>query len=351
MKTDVLIVGGGVCGVRLAGLLQAHGTSYLLAESRSALGGRVRTQQHQAPVAYADLGPAWVWPHQPRVLSVLRERSVRTFEQYTNGQLVFQDEHGSVRRFDMATMGGSLRIEGGMIRLVEALAAELDPRHCWRDAHLQQLTRTEDGLRARFEDGRVLEARRAVLTLPPRVVAATLTFEPRLSDSLYEAMRAVPTWMAGHAKAVAIYDTPFWRDHGLNGDAVSHCGPLGEVHDASPHDETAGALFGFFSKPASWRRANRETVEDKVRAQLGALFGDVAKRPRALMLVDWADDARVATPADDVLLREHPRYGPLPQPTEPWAGVLQLSGTELAPSEGGYVEGALAAAEHAATIL
>lgn len=351
MRTDVLIVGGGVCGVRLAGLLQAQGRDYVLAESRSTLGGRVRTDRHETPRAYADLGPAWVWPHQPRVLSVLRERSIPTFEQYTKGQLVFQDEHGSVRRFDMATMGGSLRVEGGMIRLVDSLAADLEAPHCWFDAHLHQLERAADGVRARFEDGRMLEARRVVLTLPPRVVAATLAFEPQLPDSTREAMRAIPTWMAGHAKAVAIYDTPLWRASGLNGDAVSHCGPLGELHDASPHDEASGALFGFFARPAPWRRAHRDTLDDKVRAQLVALFGEAAGQPRRLIIVDWAEDSRVATEADEVLLRAHPRYGPLPQPAEAWAGVLHLSGTELAPSEGGYIEGALAAAEHAAAHL
>lgn len=351
MKTRVLIVGGGICGVRLAGLLRDQGTAYVLAESRSTLGGRVRTERHEAPPAYADLGPAWVWPHQPRVLSLLRERSVSTFEQHTQGQLVFQDEHGATRTFDMATMGGSLRIEGGMIRLVESLAEDLDAQHCWLGAHLQKLERTNTGARAHFSDGRTLETERVVLTLPPRVVAATVAFDPELPASLREAMQGVPTWMAGHAKAVAIYDTPFWRDNGLNGDAVSHCGPLGELHDASPHDASAGALFGFFGKPAAWRRANAQTLQDKVRAQLAALFGEEAGSPRHLSIVDWAEDPLVATSADDVLLREHPRYRPLPPPMGRWADVLQLSGTELAATEGGYIEGALAAAAQTANAL
>ncbi len=351
MMTSVLIVGGGVCGVRLSGLLRAQGIASVLAESRSTLGGRVRTAHHDAARTYADLGPAWVWPHQPRVLSLLRERSIPTFEQHTEGQLVFQDEHGGTRAFDMATMGGSLRIEGGMIRVVESLAADLDPQHCWLGAHLQKLERTNTGVRALFSDGRTLEAERVVLTLPPRIVVATVAFAPGLPEPLREALVRVPTWMAGHAKAVAIYEGPFWRDNGFNGDAVSHCGPLGEIHDASPHDGSAGALFGFFGKPASWRRANVDTLQDRVRSQLAALFGDAAGKPCSLSIVDWADDPLVATAADQAMLREHPRYRPLPAPTGRWSEVLYLSGTELAPAEGGYVEGALAAAEHAADLL
>lgn len=351
MMTSVLIVGGGVCGVRLAGLLRARGVSCILAESRSTLGGRVRTERYETPGAYADLGPAWVWPHQPRVLSLLRERSLPTFEQHTAGQLVFQDEHGATRRFDMATMGGSLRIQGGMLRLVESLAEDLDAQHVWLDAHLQRLECTDAGIRASFRDGRTLEVAQVVLTVPPRVVAASVSFEPELAGPLRNAMTAVPTWMAGHAKAVAIYDTPFWREGGLNGDAVSHCGPLGELHDASPHDASAGALFGFFGKPAAWRRAHAATLQDEVRAQLAALFGDAAGRPRTLSIVDWAQDPLVATPADDVVLREHPRYGPLPPTDGRWSSILLFSGTELAPTEGGYIEGALTAAERAADEL
>ncbi|MEM1154111.1 MAG: hypothetical protein AAGI44_08210 [Pseudomonadota bacterium] len=44
----------------------------------------------------------------------------------------------------------------------------------------------------------------------------------------------VPTWMAGQAKVVAVYESPFWRDSGFSGDAMSRKGPLIEIHDASP---------------------------------------------------------------------------------------------------------------------
>lgn len=348
---EVLVVGGGVCGVRLAGLLAARGVPFVLAESRATLGGRVRTERLEDPRGYVDLGPAWVWPHQPRVLDLLRRHGVGTFEQYTRGRLIFQDERGSTRPFDMATMGGSLRIEGGMLGLVEALGAAVDRDACWLGAHLQTLTRTRGGVRASFADGRTLEARQVVLALPPRIAADTLTFEPPLPDPFRQALRRVPTWMAGHAKALAAYDTPWWREHGLNGDAVSHCGPLGELHDASPHDLSCGALFGFFARPAPWRRQYRATLEERVRAQLSTLYGEPAGSPRRLLLLDWAEDPLVATEADEVLLREHPPYGPVREDAGPWAQVLLLSGTETAPTEGGYIEGALAAAEWAAQAL
>ncbi|KFA90172.1 hypothetical protein Q664_29805 [Archangium violaceum Cb vi76] len=51
------------------------------------------------------------------------------------------------------------------------------------------------------------------------------------------------TWMAPHAKYVAVFDEPFWRRLGLSGEARSRVGPLAEVHDASDCGGEA-ALFG-----------------------------------------------------------------------------------------------------------
>ncbi len=342
--SEVLIVGGGVCGVRLAGLLETRNVGYRLAEAREMLGGRVRTAHYDDPPGYADLGPAWVWPHQPRVLALLRELGLPTFEQYTRGDLVFEDRAGRVQRHAMATMGGSLRLEGGLMRLVEGLARRIEPERVWLGAHVQRLERVSDGVEAIFADGRSHRCSQVVLAMPPRIVAETIAFDPPLPAPLRSAMLAVPTWMAAHAKAVAVYDTPWWRTQGLNGDGISHRGPLGELHDATPHDEACGVLFGFFGTDARWRREHRETMGPLVLAQLERLYGEPAGQPRILKVEDWADDPRVALP-DEAAPSAHPTYGPLRADLGPWAEALLLSGTELAAEEGGYIEGALVAAE------
>lgn len=344
--SEVLVVGGGVCGLRLAGLLAEQGIPHRLAEARPTLGGRVRTQRYEDPPGYADLGPAWVWPHQPRILTRLRELGLPTFEQYTAGELVFEDREGRVQRHAMATMGGSLRVEGGLVRLVDALAAKLDASGVWLGAQLQRLERVGDEVEATFGDQRIHRSRRVVLAMPPRIAAETIVFDPPLPALLRKAMLMVPTWMAAHAKAVAVYDTPFWRAAGLNGDAISHRGPLGEIHDATPHDETVGALFGFFGTDARWRRAHRDAAESLVLDQLTRLFGDAASRPRSLIIEDWAEDRHVALP-DEPMPSGHPTYRPLQEHLGPWSSSLVLSGTELASNEGGYLEGALVAAEDA----
>ncbi|CAM5234971.1 hypothetical protein SALBM311S_12482 [Streptomyces alboniger] len=51
--------------------------------------------------------------------------------------------------------------------------------------------------------------------------------------------------MASVGKAIAIYDTPFWRADGLNGQVVSDTGVISSTFDNSPPDASYGALMDF----------------------------------------------------------------------------------------------------------
>ena len=60
---------------------------------------------------------------------------------------------------------------------------------------------------------------------------------------------------------------------------------------------------------------------------------------------DWAYDTLTSTPTDREPLRTHPEYG-LPDAMKGiWDGKLLFAGTEVAGRFGGYLEGALEAAE------
>jgi monoamine oxidase len=110
-------------------------------------------------------------------------------------------------------------------------------------------------------------------------------------------MEAIPTWMASHAKVVAIYERPFWREAGFSGDAMSRHGPLMEIHDASPHESGPYGLFGFVGVPAEARiDANRLRIACV--QQLARLFGPQAGEPIELILKDWAQDGFTASPLD-----------------------------------------------------
>lgn len=97
--------------------------------------------------------------------------------------------------------------------------------------------------------------------------------------------------MAPHAKYLAVYDKPFWREQGLSGEARSARGPMGEIYDASIPGGSA-ALFGFLGVPAAVRRSvPEEALLSHCRAQFARLFGPQAATPQAEFIKDWAQDA------------------------------------------------------------
>jgi monoamine oxidase len=155
---------------------------------------------------------------------------------------------------------------------------------------------------------------------------------------------AIPTWMAGHAKMLAVYERPFWKEQGFSGTASSVVGPLAELHDASAPNGCP-ALFGFLGVTAAERQAiGLEALKTSCLQQLCRLFGPDAGHPLAVFVADWAQDPLTATRADAVLPAGHPHYGPPGGLGSTWSERLAFAGTEMATEFGGYLEGALGAA-------
>lgn len=342
MDTDTLIVGGGLSGLSLAVQLAARGQDFQLVEARDRLGGRILGGTVGA--AHFDLGPAWFWPGQPRMAALVEALGLQTFDQYASGDIMFEDASGQPHRGQgFASMQGSYRLKGGFASLINAMTRQLDAARLRLGTPIMGLARISNGIEARTADGGTITAQRCVLALPPRV-ATRLTFAPALPDQAQSAMAGVPTWMAGQAKAVAVYDRPFWREAGLSGDATSRAGPLIEVHDASPAVGGPFALFGFIgTAPAA--RQSEARLRTQISAQLVRLFGPAAEHHITLLIKDWAFDPCTATELDLQPLYAHPDYGLPAALSGLWDKRLIFAGTEVAPRFGGYLEGALEAAE------
>lgn len=340
---STLIIGGGLSGLALAEQLEARGAPYTLLEARTRFGGRIMTQSHKN--AAFDMGPAWFWPGQPRIAALIERLGLAKFDQFADGVLSYETETGQVQRGQgFSSMQGSWRLEGGLSALTDALAARLPDTKKRLGARVAKLERTTGGIKATLANGETETADRAVLALPPRV-AATIDYHPPLPEASLSTMRKTATWMAGQAKAVAVYDTAFWRQAGLSGDAMSRRGPMVEIHDASPASGGPYALFGFIGVPPHARQ-DEETLRTQLLAQLVRLFGPEAGKPAALFVKDWAFDTRTATQADHAPLSAHPTYALHPSLRNLWEGRMHFAGTEVAPEFGGYLEGALEAAEN-----
>lgn len=343
--TDILIVGAGLTGLAIADALIRAGRNVLVIEGRNRIGGRILT----AAVAGAafDLGPAWFWPGQPRIAALAQRLGLQVFEQFSEGRLVFEGADGAVRRdLNMAPMAGSLRLAGGLSGLTAGLAAEIGGQNIRTGHRLTAISPTNGVITAKIDAGKpmIITADQVILAAPPRLLEASFDFTPHLPAAAKQEMRATPTWMAGHAKIIAIYPRPFWRDAGLNGDAMSHRGPMAEIHDASPADGKVGALFGFVGVPAAGRQ-DKDHLLAAAKAQLASLFGPEALYPTEIILQDWTGEDLTATKDDEIPPTSHPAYGPISSLLNLWGGRLHIVSSETAPTFGGFIEGALEAAE------
>lgn len=357
-SAPVVVVGGGLSGLVAAHLLEQLGLDVWLLEARGRVGGRILGLAAQAGGHRFDLGPAWVWPAiNPRLVALLDALGLALFAQHSAGAGLVETPAQSVRRHATGFMQQppSMRILGGTAGLTDALRARLSRTQVLQGARVSGLTAGAGGtVVVEFERAAQVErcvASSVVLAVPPRLLAASLHWTPPLPQALTQRWQHAPTWMAGHAKLLAVYAAPFWRAAGLSGSAGSQAGPLAEVHDACDAEGRQAALFGFVGVPLAWRRRmGRDALIAAALAQLARLFGPEALAPMAVHLQDWAEEADTATPADAQPLSAHP--GPVdPALPPPWADRMHLAGSEFAAGFPGYLEGAVVAAERAVEAL
>ena len=356
----VLIVGAGLAGLYAAWLLERQGfRDYLVLEAREAPGGRIASFEVPGPGADGtattvdrfDLGPAWYWPAYQRDLHrLVEELGLEGFAQFETGDTVIERTPDSEpeRMRGMANAPPSVRLSGGMGALVDALRHVPGPRLVTGQA-VQALRCTDDRVELDSTDtagkATTWHAGHVLLAVPPRLAAQNLSFEPALPQVLAAQWRATPTWMAPHAKYIAVYDAPFWREHGLSGEGRSARGPMAEIHDASLPGGSA-ALFGFLGVPARVRgTVPGDVLRAHCRAQLARLFGERAATPRAEAIKDWALDPHTATLADRDPATHHAMVPAATAASGPWHGRLVGIASEWSPQFPGYVAGAIEAAD------
>jgi len=359
----IAIVGGGLSGLYAAFLLEKKGIKdYVLLEAREALGGRIAcvTSSGHSPAGTAgagegidrfDLGPTWFWPDlQPELDRLIDDLGLTRFEQHESGDMVVERSpiEPPVRARGFVNSPASMRLVGGMGALVDALHRRLDPARIVTGQTVRHLRRADHHIEVDSADARggitTWRVEHVLLAMPPRLAEDTIAFTPALPQALARQWRATATWMASHAKYVAIYDTPFWREQGQSGEARSARGPLVEIHDASMPGGSA-ALFGFFGLPARARKSVPEDVlRSHCRAQLTRLFGARAATPKADLIKDWAFDPYTATGTDLDGAGQHAAAPSAVVPSGPWNACLTGIASEWSRQFPGYVAGAIEAA-------
>jgi len=343
INTDIVIIGGGLSGLHTAYELNKQGRDFQLFEAGDRLGGRVHTLDYRS--CLFDMGPSWFWPGQQQMLSLVAELGLTesVFEQYSRGDALYESLQSPIQRgVSGISMSGSYRIDGGISKIINGLSVGVE--ECiHKSTPITKMLRSSKGIELTSSAGKV-QAKKVVIAAPPRVALKHIRFSPAITESRLGELKSIETWMAGHAKAVVIYEKPFWRNAGFSGDVISQLGPLSEIHDASPSSEEVFALFGFLATPAKDRVDSHAELTSQILDQLVRLFGSAAANALYVHIKDWARDPWVATAQCQSMPSRHPMNHWSSYHEPGWRKRLIWSGSETAPGHfNGYLEGALLA--------
>lgn len=339
-SVETVIIGAGISGLAVGLGLHEAGRSFVIFESRNRIGGRLLSQRLDDDSGLVDLGATWFWPGEPRVAALVDELGLNVHRQHLAGDAIFHQPNGSQRIDGNPIDVPSFRFVDGAQCLPDAVAREL-PEGSVR------LGKSVHGIRGAgpFEidhSGGTTSAQHVVLALPPALAVSSIVFEPPLSERLHGLAAITPVWMGSTVKIVAHYATAFWREAGLSGSAISHLGPMRELHDMSGPDGQPAAIFGFV--PNAEPRPS--PTEESIRRQLVELFGPAAANPVQIIIADWRNEADTS-PEGVERLQAYQTFGHDLYQQSACGGRLHWSSTETATVAPGHIEGALASAERA----
>ncbi|MBO0847198.1 MAG: FAD-dependent oxidoreductase [Nocardioides sp.] len=233
------------------------------------------------------------------------------------------------------------RVVGGSVRVSEAMAADLGERVRLGDP-VRHIAHDESGVRVETRSGVQLEADHVIVTLPP-TLAGRLEYDPVLPSWRDQLTQRLP---AGSViKCFAIYDEPFWRPDGLNGQAVSDRGPVKVTFDNSPPDGRPGVLLGFLEGREARLAARLTEAERRTQVMdcFARFFGSRAARPVHYVERDWmAEEFTRGCYGAHFTTGVWTSYG---EALRESVGRIHWAGAECSPEWNGYMEGAVRSGE------
>jgi monoamine oxidase len=248
------------------------------------------------------------------------------------------------------TEGGAQqdRFVGGSQLLSLRMAEALGPERIVLSATVRAVEQDAAGVTVRADGATAVRARHAIVAIPVPLTAriAWTPALPHARDALTQRLA-----MGSVVKCMAIYDEPFWRADGLSGTATDADGPVKVMFDNSPPSGRPGVLLAFFEGRAAQdaMRATRDQRRAQVTRQLAALFGPRAAKPERYVDQAWGQEEL-----------SRGCYGAY-LPPGGWTGFgaalrapvgrVHWAGAETATAWNGYMDGAVASGERAATAI
>lgn len=205
--------------------------------------------------------------------------------------LFYMASGGGLHRL-MITIGGAqeARVLGGTHQISERLAERLGEavqlNHEVLSIRYEQLMDSAENVVTVETVHGTVTANRAIVALPP-MLAGRLRYDPPMPANRDALTAQVP---AGYViKFQAMYDTPFWRDNGLSGEAMSLEHSVSLTYDNCVPNSDKGILVGFVEghHAKAFNSLDEDQRRERILADLVELFGTEAAEPTDFLQRNW----------------------------------------------------------------
>jgi monoamine oxidase len=236
------------------------------------------------------------------------------------------------------------RFVGGTSEIPLRLAAMITD-HIVLNVPVQLIEHTADSVAVHCRGGLVVRGRRVIVAISP-TLAGRIMYDPPLSGVRDQLTQRVPNGSA--MKAFFVYDEPFWRADGLNGQLISDIGPARMSNDTCIPGDDHGVILLFLEgeQARTYGQLQQGQRRQLLTAELVRHFGSRAAHPEFYVDGEWSDRqwTRGCYNAN---------HGPHVWTTYGHAladpiGAIHWASTDTATHWSAYMEGAVDAGERAA---
>lgn len=342
MHKDIIIIGGGLCGLTSAYLLNKKGFKPIIFEARDRLGGRIFTLRNDGETPI-EMGATWLGKKHQHLLELLDELNIDITEQYMGDKGYY--EPMSISPPQLVNLPPneepSYCIQGGSDNLIYSLSHYLDENQILLNQSVTSIRKHDNKVEVETQND-VFTSDVIISTLPPKLLIDSISLHPSLSDNLHQTAQQTHTWMAESIKVALTFQEPFWRKPNSSGTIFSNVGPVSEMYDHSKEQDSNYALMGFMNE--AYHSVSQKERKELVLNQLHRFYGDKTESYRSYQEMVWKDDPYSFSKYDHNIIPHQNNGNPLLQKPH-WNNRLFISGSETATSFPGYMDGAIESAQ------
>ncbi len=332
----IIIIGAGLSGLLTAYRLKKEGIPFKILEARDRVGGRINTLYgtENTPV---EMGATWFYDQHINLIALLEELGIEYFEQYMDGTAFFQRfSNAPAEVMQIPRQAPSYRISGGTSNLINTLYHNLAKNEVLLNQSVKEIKFYNNSVQVITKE--VFEAKMVVLSIPPKLWAKKILFEPPLPNNLMAVAKQTQTWMEDSIKVALTYKQPFWQQENQSGNLFSNAGPITELYDHCNHKRSTYALCGFIN--SSYKDLNDVERHARVIDQLKTIFGAKAEEFIDYQECIWSRENNTFEESETSLYPHQNNGNPIFNQSF-FEDKLWISSSETAALFSGYMDGAV----------